>query len=203
MPTTTTDKVYLSAAETAKLVRKALKGKFPGVKFSVRSSTYSGGASVSIGWTDGPTTAEVDAVTGIFAGASFDGMIDLKTYSSHWLHPDGTVTLAHAPGTEGSRGSLPEQIGDPNGPTAQLVSLGADFVITQRRVSDEWRDEILDEFERVSGRTIPREGQGYWQTKLPLSVDRLTGELLRMVDWQEEYVQDVFHRYTATHGRQA
>lgn len=34
---------YLSCAETAKLVRQALKEAFPGVKFGVRSSTYSGG----------------------------------------------------------------------------------------------------------------------------------------------------------------
>jgi hypothetical protein len=32
----------LSVAETAKLVRAELKTTFPGVKFSVRSSSYSG-----------------------------------------------------------------------------------------------------------------------------------------------------------------
>lgn len=36
---------YLSCAETAKLLRQALKESFPGVKFSVRSSVYSGGAN--------------------------------------------------------------------------------------------------------------------------------------------------------------
>jgi hypothetical protein len=45
---------YLSCAETAKLVRKVLKTAFQGVKFSVRSDTYSGGASIDIRWTDGP-----------------------------------------------------------------------------------------------------------------------------------------------------
>lgn len=74
------DKRYLSCAETAKLVRKALKEKFPGIKFSVRSKTYSGGASITVSWTDGPTTKQVDAVTDFFEGASFDGMIDLKSY---------------------------------------------------------------------------------------------------------------------------
>jgi hypothetical protein len=69
---------YISAAETAKLIRAALKEAFPGVKFSVRSSTYSGGASVSIGWTDGPNTKQVEAVTGAFKGAYFDGSIDYK-----------------------------------------------------------------------------------------------------------------------------
>lgn len=39
------EKTYQSCAETAKLLRQALKESFPGVKFSVRSSTYAGGAS--------------------------------------------------------------------------------------------------------------------------------------------------------------
>lgn len=84
---------YLSCSETAKLVRKALKEAFPGQKFSVRSSTYSMGASIRVGWTDGPQTADVDKVVGCFAGSGFDGMIDLKTSNSHWLYPDGTVQV--------------------------------------------------------------------------------------------------------------
>lgn len=71
---------YISTADTAKLIRTALKQQFPGVKFSVRSSTYSGGCSIDIGWTDGPTQKAVERVTGKFSGASFDGMQDLKTY---------------------------------------------------------------------------------------------------------------------------
>jgi hypothetical protein len=82
---------YLSCAETAKLVRNALKPAFPGVKFSVRSSTYAGGASIHIGWTDGPQEAEVDKVVQPYAGSSFDGMIDLKTSNTDWLYPDGRV----------------------------------------------------------------------------------------------------------------
>lgn len=53
---------YVTVAETAKLVRTALKEAFPGVKFSVRSTSYSGGSSVRAGWTDGPQVAEVDKV---------------------------------------------------------------------------------------------------------------------------------------------
>ena len=53
---------YVSVADTAKLVRSALKQAFPGVKFSVRSTSYSGGSSVRVGWTDGPQSAEVDKV---------------------------------------------------------------------------------------------------------------------------------------------
>ena len=69
---------YLSCAETAKLVRAALKESFPGVKFSVKSSVYSGGASINIKYTDGPTYEQVKAVAGMFEGAYFDGMTDYK-----------------------------------------------------------------------------------------------------------------------------
>lgn len=195
---------YLTAAETAKLVRAALKTAFPAVKFSVRSDTYAGGASVRVRWTDGPTSSQVDAVTGAYAGADFDGMIDLKVYAEHWMHPDGTVTLAHR---EGTTGSFVEIIGDPIGPAAELVRFGADFVQTARDISDEWRDEILALFEQVSGQTIPRgvnfhASDNYYRTRLPLHVTR-EGDILRMVDTETEYVNDLVHRYTATHARGA
>jgi hypothetical protein len=69
---------YLSCAETAKMVRAALKESFPGVKFSVKSSVYSGGASINIRYTDGPTYDQVKAVAGMFEGSYFDGMTDYK-----------------------------------------------------------------------------------------------------------------------------
>lgn len=69
---------YISCADTAKLIRQALKEAFPGVKFGVTSKTYSGGASINVRWTDGPNKAQVEAVAGVFSGAYFDGSIDLK-----------------------------------------------------------------------------------------------------------------------------
>lgn len=69
---------YLSCAETAKLVRAALKESFPGVKFSVKSSVYSGGASIAIRYFDGPNSDQVKAVTSMFEGSYFDGMTDYK-----------------------------------------------------------------------------------------------------------------------------
>lgn len=69
---------YIKPADTAKLVRAALKESFPSVKFSVRTSTYSGGASIRINWTDGPTQKQVDSIISAFKGAYFDGMIDYK-----------------------------------------------------------------------------------------------------------------------------
>jgi hypothetical protein len=78
---------YLSCAETAKLVRQVLKESFPGVKFSVKSKVYSGGASIRIGWVDGPASRLVDAVVDVFEGSYFDGMIDYQ--GSRYAKLDG------------------------------------------------------------------------------------------------------------------
>jgi hypothetical protein len=76
---------YLSCAETAALLRQALKESFPGVKFKVQSKTYAGGASINVKWKDGPTVGMVKAITGSFEGAYFDGMIDYKGSRYHKL----------------------------------------------------------------------------------------------------------------------
>lgn len=76
---------YYSTADTAKLIRKALKAAFPETVFSVRSKVYSGGSSITVGYTDGPPTHAVEDVVKPFAGADFDGMQDLKTYHNSIL----------------------------------------------------------------------------------------------------------------------
>lgn len=75
-----TERKYISCADTAKLLRAALKEAFPETKFSVRSKTYSGGASISVEYENGPSVTKADQVANQFAGADFDGMQDLKTY---------------------------------------------------------------------------------------------------------------------------
>lgn len=76
---------YLSCTETAELLRKALKEAFPKVKFGVRSKRYSGGASISVRWTDGPRTARVQAITDRFEGAAMDASTDCKIYRTSLL----------------------------------------------------------------------------------------------------------------------
>lgn len=73
-----TDTNYISVADTAKIIRKALKESFPCVKFSVRSKSYSGGASINISWIDGPCVPLVESIAHVFEGATFDGMTDYK-----------------------------------------------------------------------------------------------------------------------------
>jgi hypothetical protein len=140
----------LSVAETAKLVRTDLKREFPGVKFSVRSSSYSGGASIDVRWTDGPTGKDVDRVLKPYEGARFDGMTDLKYGADHWLCP------VHGPRTAAIFGNSYDSdsvgVGVGNGPVdsrccaqAELVSFGADYVFGQRELSPEFRAGIAAE----------------------------------------------------------
>ena len=65
------------AAQVATIIRKELKQAFPAIKFSVRSKNFTGGDSVDIYWTDGPTTTQVNEITSRYQGGHFDGMIDL------------------------------------------------------------------------------------------------------------------------------
>lgn len=81
---------YMTTADTAKMVRRALGEAFPGVKFSVRSHTYAGGSSIDVYWMDGPNARMVESVAGTFSGAYFDGMIDYKGSTKAMI--DGVVT---------------------------------------------------------------------------------------------------------------
>lgn len=70
-------------AKCAKMIRTQLATVFPGVKFSVRSDSFSMGDSVDIEWTDGPTVAMVEEVTQRYQYGHFDGMQDLYEYSNN------------------------------------------------------------------------------------------------------------------------
>ncbi|MFB9818199.1 LPD29 domain-containing protein, partial [Arthrobacter ramosus] len=67
---------YVTAIDTAKLIRKALKAGFPGQKFSVQTDKYSGGATINILWTDGPSEQAVKEITAEFEGGKSDATGD-------------------------------------------------------------------------------------------------------------------------------
>jgi len=69
-------------AKTAAAIRAALKVAYPTVKFRVTSDSFAGGNAVDVEWTDGPTTAQVEAIAGKHEQGHFDGMIDLYEYSN-------------------------------------------------------------------------------------------------------------------------
>lgn len=131
--------VYIGSTETAKLIRAQLKARFPRTKFSVRTDKYSGGSSIRIRWTDGPTDAMVSAVVGAFAGSGFDGMTDYKYSKGAWLMPDGSADLREVEAHYGTDGDLLEPASD----GAIPVSFCADFVFTNREISREAMDRAL------------------------------------------------------------
>ena len=79
---------YDSLTKGGKNLRRELKDAFPETKFSVRSRSYSGGDSIDINWTDGPTTEVVEKISGKYQQGSFNGMEDIYEYSSSNVWPD-------------------------------------------------------------------------------------------------------------------
>lgn len=62
-------------------VRAELKKHFPGIKFSVRYSSFAGGDSVDIEWYDGPTVGAVESVVGKFQNSHADHTGDYWDYN--------------------------------------------------------------------------------------------------------------------------
>jgi len=74
----------------AKNIRTELKAAFPGVKFSVKSSRFSGGNSIDVYWTDGPCYEQVGPIINRYKAGSFDGMTDCYNYEhSAWCDAFG------------------------------------------------------------------------------------------------------------------
>ena len=141
MSTQVKERVY-SLTETAKLIREALKKKYPIIKFSVRSKSYAGGSAIDVSWEFGPTVTEVDKILGMYESRGFDGSIDLGYLKEHWMQPDGTVSLRCSQGSTRSGGSDPE-IDNPPPPGAVPVRFIVNFVHGNRHYG-EWKEaEIL------------------------------------------------------------
>lgn len=79
---------YASAKHGAANIRQQLKRAFPGVKFSVRSDTFSGGDSIDISWELGPTKEQVEAITNKYQEGSFNGMDDIYETNHSNIWPD-------------------------------------------------------------------------------------------------------------------
>lgn len=130
----TSDAVRIDTAELSKIIKKALTTAFPTAKFSVRLERYSGGSSIRVNWTDGPAVASVEDLVGHLKGKGFDGMIDMEYSRYHWLHADGSISLAGTRGTEGSRGTV-EEFWTPQPEGATLVYLGSGYLSISRESS--------------------------------------------------------------------
>lgn len=143
--------VYVSLTDTAKLIRATLKARFPDVKFSVRSERYSGGSSIRVGWLDGPLGSAVQEVIAPYAGAGFDGMIDMQYLKGAWLYPDGSAGFRTSEGTTCSAGSVPAYKHAPADPEAVPVDFCTSFVFAERRISVGYLSGVLAGYAKVYG----------------------------------------------------
>lgn len=144
--------LYESCADTAKRVRKILKARFPGVTFSVRSKTYSGGASINVSWTAGPTEEQVSKYTHEFEGATFDGMIDLKSVRvSQVADRDGTITdISHGADYIFCNRHIPEQVWVDEA-NVMLIRFGRDVRVQtmedvckcRERIGNDWLQQAV------------------------------------------------------------
>jgi hypothetical protein len=141
---------YLGLAETNKLLRKQLAAAFPGVKFRVVGQSYSGGSSTDITWTDGPTSAQVEAIAGAYSCKGFDGSIDMAYCKTSWLLPDGRIVAGYSEGTEGSMGNREGYVFPKPHPQAQAVSTGVGYVFTRRSTTQAFESACLQAFERLA-----------------------------------------------------
>lgn len=69
-----------SHAQGAASLKADLEKNFPGIKFSVRSKSFSMGDSIGVSWTDGPTSEQVDLIAGAYQEGHFNGMEDIYEY---------------------------------------------------------------------------------------------------------------------------
>lgn len=77
-----------SHALGAKNIKKELKKKWPAVKFSVKSNSFSGGDDIHVRWEDGPREEEVNKILDKYEEGSFDGMTDCYDYNHENVWPD-------------------------------------------------------------------------------------------------------------------
>lgn len=71
-----------TAAITAAQIRNDLKNAFPGIKFSVRSETYSGGNFVNVEYFDGIDHKRVEKLLAKYQQGHFNGMEDIYENSN-------------------------------------------------------------------------------------------------------------------------
>lgn len=101
------------AAYTASIIKKELKAKYPGVKFSVRSESYTGGDSLRVKYAVNETTPKVNEIKALCAkyeAGHFDGMTDMYNYTNRTSGPTVKYLFIDAEVTNEQRQSIKEEI---------------------------------------------------------------------------------------------
>lgn len=136
-------------AIAAKSIRKELKSKFKGVKFSVRSKSYSMGSSVDVSWENGPTQNEVSAIINKYQYGDFDGMTDSYNYRSDRPKTEGSAKHVFANRT------IPNDQRDAM-IRALCVKCGAEYNDSapyNTRIHDQYADSIVNKI--MSKHSVP------------------------------------------------
>jgi len=82
-------------ASVAKTIRRELKEKFPGIKFSVRSESFAGGNSVDIYYTNGVPEDEIRKLVNKYQSGYFDGMVDMYNYYGNRDYPTAKYVMVN------------------------------------------------------------------------------------------------------------
>jgi len=171
---------FLTAVETAKLIRKELKKNFPTIKFSVKTKN-----AININWIDGPSDGEVDNVVAAFSGTSFNSIIDMTYNTTSWLLPDGSVKIANS-GHDGMTEAVKSE--KPHADAIE-VSFGASFIFTNRSYGLEALTMITKDVVKYYGLEMPEisvsdyDGHAYI-SDMDLILDNL-GERLSTLVYQQ------------------
>jgi hypothetical protein len=153
---------YLSKEKSgAANMKTELRRAFPGVKFSVRFESYSGGSSIRVSWADGPTVKQVDEIADKYKECDFDGMDDSTHYrNSAWTEVFGGAkyvsTSRHY--TRAFLEPLAERVAKQWGKAVPEIKSGAVngeycYLAEGERLNDWNYDTISDEINREASKT--------------------------------------------------
>lgn len=142
----------IDTAEVAKLVRRQLKKAFPALParfFSVRIDRYSGGSSISVAWTDGPTEDRVAKIVHAFGSARFEGMSDCRYSADQWYCDAHGVRTSHTYGGDAfcDTGVVASRCCA----KAELVAMGSGYVHETRTLSPEFAAALEAQVRREAG----------------------------------------------------
>jgi len=165
---------YASAKLGAANIRQELKRAFPGVKFSVTSDTFSGGDSIDVRWTLGPTTKEIEAVIGKYQEGDFDGMEDIYNHdrSNVWPELFGGAKYVHESRSDGTA-------------YAQIAGQLCDLWSIPRPDSGQYWDLVHEKADDVRETTRALLAV----TSLPAGVDAVTAEHMPGTDRNPSFAE--------------
>lgn len=85
----------------------------------------------------------------------------------------------------------------------ETVSYACSYVFAAREISPEFHSDAVAAISEAYGQPLPTDWNAIHAVgRIPVHVTR-EGRVLRMVEGDVEYLQDLIHRYTATHARDA